>query len=82
MAQYKLKRLRSFYKKLRDNGLVVEFDPNNSPVPGVSNRGGFALVEATPEELASGTLIRENEYSELTPEGREIWRFPSVVPWP
>ena len=38
MSEDKLQRLRSFYKKLRDGNLVVEYDPNIPPIPEVSNK--------------------------------------------
>ncbi|AZS12046.1 immunity repressor [Mycobacterium phage Zetzy] len=80
MPDEKLKRLRSFYRKLRDEGLVLEFDPNIPPIEGVSAQGGWRFVEATSEERESGILIRENEHSRLTEKGRMIWRFPPREP--
>jgi hypothetical protein len=78
MSQDKLKRLRSFYRKLRDGDLVVEFDPNLSPVPGVSSRGGWAFRVRVPED--GDLLIRVNEFTDLTDEGRTIWQFPPQDP--
>ncbi|AEK07735.1 immunity repressor [Mycobacterium phage MarQuardt] len=80
MPDEKLKRLRSFYRKLRDEGLVLEFDPDIPPIDGVSAQGGWRYVEATPEERESGILIRENEHSRITQKGRMIWRFPPREP--
>ncbi|AXC35180.1 immunity repressor [Mycobacterium phage Phranny] len=80
MPDEKLRRLRSFYRKLRDEGLVLEFDPTIPPIEGVSAQGGWRYVEATPEERESGILIRENEYSRITQKGRMIWRFPPREP--
>jgi hypothetical protein len=78
MAKYKLDRLRAFYNKLREQGLVLEFDPTIEPEPGVSNRGGFAFRPRTPED--KDLLIRVNEYTNLTEAGEMIWRFPPVDP--
>jgi hypothetical protein len=78
MSDDKLKRLRSFYKQLRDGNLVLEFDPNLPPEPGVSNTGGFAFRKRRKSD--GDLLIRVNEYTNLTEEGRLIWRFPEVEP--
>lgn len=76
MDKIKLGRLRGFYNKLRDH--VIEFDPEIPPQPGFANRGGFAL---RPREEADGDLlIRVNEHTTLTDEGRMIWRFPPREP--
>lgn len=79
MSEDKLARLRSFYKKLRDENLVVEFDPELPPEPGVSARGGFAFRNRTGGD-GHELLIRVNEHTHLTEEGRKIWRFPPVKP--
>lgn len=79
MSPDQLNRLRAFYKKLKDDDVVVEFDPTIPPIPDVSNKGGWAFrrrVSGDGEEL----LIRVNEHTRLTPEGRMIWRFPPRFP--
>lgn len=78
MSEDKLKRLRSFYKKLRDGNLVVEFDPTLPPEPGVSAHGGFAYRRRRKSD--GDLLIRVNEYTDLTEQGRIIWRFPPTEP--
>ncbi|BBC43717.1 putative immunity repressor [Mycobacterium phage BK1] len=79
MKEYKLKRLRSFYRMLRENNWVVEFDPNIPPIPGVSKCGGWAYRDR--QESDEDLLIRVNEYATLSEIGRHhIWRFPSVEP--
>jgi hypothetical protein len=78
MSQDKLQRLRTFYRKLREDNVVLEFDPSIPPIPGVSNKGGWAFrgrVSAD-EDL----LIRVNGFTRLTEEGRMIWRFPPREP--
>jgi len=78
MSADKLKRLRAFYKKLRDENVVLEYNPDIPPDPGVSNKGGFAyrLREPADEDL----LIRVNKHTHITEEGRRIWRFPTMEP--
>lgn len=78
MSEIKLKRLRSFYKRLRDEDVVIEFDPNIPPEPGIAAHGGFAYRKrlAKDEDL----MIRVNEYTNLTEEGRMIWRIPPIEP--
>ncbi|QFG10443.1 transcriptional repressor [Mycobacterium phage Anthony] len=78
MDQIALTRLRNFYKKLREKSLVVEFDPNLPPEKGVSSKGGWAYRERTNDD--DDLLIRVNEFTELSEEGRMIWRFPPVDP--
>lgn len=76
MSEDKLSRLRSFYEKLRDQ--VVEFDPEIPPEDGVSVAGGFAFRKRRKSD--GDLLIRVNEHTFLTPQGRRIWRFPPVEP--
>jgi len=78
MDEEKLRRLRSFYKKLRDENLVVEYDPSIGPTPGVSKNGGFAYRTRT--DADGDLLIRVNEHTTLSDRGRMIWRFPQVEP--
>lgn len=78
MSQDKLQRLRVFYRKLKDENVVVEFDPDIPPTPGVSSNGGWAFRPRLPED--GDLLIRVNEHTRLTEEGRRIWRFPTVEP--
>lgn len=78
MTEDKLRRLRNFYRKLREQDLVLEFDPTIPPIPGVSNKGGFAY---RPRRSADADLlIRVNEHTDLTAEGRLIWCFPPQDP--
>lgn len=76
MDESKLARLRGFYRRLRDQ--VIEYDPKIPPIPGVSSQGGWAYRprRKSDEDL----LIRVNEYTDLTEQGRVIWRFPPAEP--
>lgn len=78
MSDDKLKRLLSFYERLRDENAVVEFDPNIPPIPGVSSKGGWAFRPRVPAD--EDLLIRVNEFADLTDQGRLIWRFPPKDP--
>lgn len=77
MTVDELQRLGAFYATLRNENLVVEFDPAIPPEPGVSTRGGWALRPR--EAVDADLLIRVNEHTHLTAEGRDIWRFPSIL---
>ncbi|MGW6624238.1 XRE family transcriptional regulator [Nocardia sp. NPDC055002] len=77
MAEYKLERLRAFYKKLH-TGYVIEFDPDIPASESMTKRGGFALRDRTPED--GDLLIRVNDHTTLTDKGKMIWRFPAVEP--
>ncbi len=78
MNDDKLSRLRSWYQKLRDENVVVEFDPEIPPIPGVSPHGGFRYVKRRKSD--GDLLLRKNEHTTLTEEGRRIWRFPPRDP--
>jgi hypothetical protein len=78
MSEDKLQRLRSFYRKLREENVVVEFDPSIPPMPGVSNKGGWAFRKRLPKD--EDLLIRANRHANITEQGRMIWRFPPTDP--
>ncbi len=78
MSEDKLSRLRSFYRKLRKENLVVEFDPDLPPEAGVSPHGGFAYRQRTVEDRH--LMIRVNDHTQITDDGREIWCFPPADP--
>lgn len=77
MPERKLRRLLSFYQKLQDEELVVEFHPSIPPSE-YNEFGGYAYRSKTP---ADGELIiRVNELAHMTPTGKVIWRFPRRLP--
>lgn len=78
MSDHKLKRLRMFYRKLRETDVVVEYNPDIPPQPGVSRNGGFALRARRPAD--GDLMIRANEYTRLTRAGRALWRLPDADP--
>ncbi|EUA84262.1 Uncharacterised protein [Mycobacteroides abscessus subsp. abscessus] len=71
-------KLRSFYKKLRDENLVVEYDPEIPSDPGVCKPGGFAYRPREPRD--KGLMIRVNEHTHITEYGEQIWKFPPREP--
>ena len=77
MSDAKLGRLRALYRKIHA-GLVVEFDPNIPPEPGVAITGGFAWRQRQPED--GDLLFRVNAYATVTDQCREIFRLPVVKP--
>lgn len=78
ISTHRLKRLRAFYRKLREADVVVEYNPAIPPQPGVSRNGGFALRSRRPAD--GDLMIRVNEYTRLTREGRTLWRLPDSDP--
>lgn len=78
MSQDKLKRLESWYRKLRDEDVVLEFNPVYPPVTGVANKGGFLYRRR--RESDGNLLIRVNEHTELSESGRLIWAWPPTLP--
>lgn len=77
MSDDKLSRLRGFHNKIR-RGLVVVFDPSIPPITGVSSVGGFNYV---PREERDGSLVlRENEHTNITPEGEVLLEMPREGP--
>jgi hypothetical protein len=77
MSDDKIKRLKSWWRFLRENDVVLEFDPAIPPTPGVAPHGGFRYVSrpASDENL----LIRINEHTNLTEEGKLIWCWPRDI---
>ncbi|KRD08604.1 hypothetical protein ASE48_08550 [Mycobacterium sp. Root265] len=74
MNEDKINRLKSWWQKLRDENVVLEFDPSIPPIPGVSPHGGFRYV---PRLASDGDLlIRVNEHTDLSDEGEMIWCWP------
>ncbi|AHJ86437.1 immunity repressor [Mycobacterium phage 40AC] len=76
MGEDKRKRLLSWWKMLRENDVVVEFDPNIKPYPGMSG-GGFRYVPR--EERDDDLLIRANEHTNLTEKAEMIWSWPDDI---
>ncbi|WP_190822000.1 XRE family transcriptional regulator [Saccharopolyspora pogona] len=77
MSEVKLQELLWFYQQLERENAVVEFDPNIPPSrpDGV---GGFALRPRKPSD--GDLIIRVNKYTNLTPEGMDLWIFPEEKP--
>lgn len=76
MSADKLNRLRAWWRKTRDEDLVVEFDPGLPPVPRVSSFGGFAYRQRVSGD--EDLLIRVNGFTRLTDEGRTLWARPKA----
>ena len=73
MSFEKERRLRNWWKHLRDEDLVVEFDPSIEPYEGMGG-GGFRYVKR--KSTDGDLLIRVNEHTNLTDEGELIWCWP------
>lgn len=78
MDEVKLSRLRTFYRNLRNENYVIEFDPEIPPAPGFAVTGGFAFRDRIASD--ADLLIRVNEHTFLTDKGRMIWRFRPIDP--
>jgi hypothetical protein len=78
MSDQKIRKLRGFYRRLKGENLVVEYDPRIPPHDG-NKWGGFAY---RPRQETDGELIiRANEYSgPLNVEQEELWSWPEVLP--
>ncbi|QFG08654.1 immunity repressor [Mycobacterium phage Vanisoa] len=76
MSDNKIMRLKAWWRKLRDEDVVLEFDPNIPPGPGLAG-GGFRYV---PRDIVVDGLelvIRVNEHTApLDEKKRLIWSFP------
>jgi hypothetical protein len=77
MDYTKLSLLKGFYERLKDK--VVEFDPGLPPSD-AGSFGGFAYRDRL--ESDGDLLIRVNQHTHLSDEGRKIWRLPDVLPDP
>lgn len=78
LTEDRKQRLRSFYQRLRDGKLVLEFDPSIPPEPGVQNKGGFRYTKRRRSD--GDLLIRVNQYTNITEQGKKIWTFPEQEP--
>ncbi|WP_234792637.1 AAA domain-containing protein [Mycolicibacterium fortuitum] len=78
MDEDRVRRLKSWWTKMRDENLVVEFDPDLPPEPGISPYGGFAYRQRV--EADGDLLVRVNEHTNLTDKGRTFWCFPLDLP--
>lgn len=79
MSKDKLHRLKGFYDKLRRFDVVVEFDPDFEPEPGVSNSGGWKYVHR--EKSDQNLIIRKNKYvKEMPATSWLLWNFPPSDP--
>lgn len=77
MNEDKQKRLKSWWKMLRGQDVVLEFNPDFPPQAGVAPYGGFRYVPRTVED--DDLLIRVNEHTNLTPEGEMLWAWPDDI---
>lgn len=75
MSDYKLRRHAAWLKMMRANDFVLEFDPNIPPTAGVAPTGGFAYRKRDLQIDGLDLLIRVNEFTNLTPEGRRLWSY-------
>jgi hypothetical protein len=78
MSADKLQRLASWWRKLRTQEVVIEFNPDLPVEQCVSSHGGFAYRTRQPGD--NGLLIRVNEFTNLTEQGKTIWCWPSDFP--
>lgn len=78
MSERQLYLLRLFYQKIRNENLVVEYDPSIPPSDGVYT-GGWAY---RPRETMDGKLlIRVNHHTlPMDDEMRRIWQLPRHPP--
>jgi hypothetical protein len=75
--EYRRARLLRWYRRLRDEGLVVVFNAEIPPSEG-NRLGGYAYQ---PREERDGELIvRVDEPAELSEQAVVIWRFPPELP--
>jgi hypothetical protein len=77
MSDEKIRRLKSWWRFLQDNDVVLEFDPAIPPTPGVAPHGGFRYLSRSASD--DDLLIRVNEHTNLTEEGRLIWCWPQDI---
>lgn len=77
MSEDKIRRLKAWWKYLRYNDVVLEFDPAIPPTPGVAPYGGFRYVQRN--DADENLLIRVNEHTDLTDEGEVIWCWPPDI---
>jgi len=77
MSEDKLNRLNSWWRYLQENNVVLEFDPELPPEPGLSPHGGFAYRKRRPTD--GDLLIRANKHTTLSEEAKLIWCWPPQI---
>lgn len=77
MPEDRLKRLLSFYRRLQDRSLVVEYDPTIPPND-ENKHGGYAYRSREPRD--GELIIRVNEHAEMSDTAYVTWRFPPELP--
>ncbi|AIT13391.1 immunity repressor [Mycobacterium phage Equemioh13] len=84
-SEEKKKRLIAWWKMLLDQNVVLEFDPNIEPYPGMAG-GGFRYVPRTDED--EDLLIRVNEHvrpeildedGTLNAKAESLWTWPQGI---
>jgi len=75
MSDFKLERHAVWLNMMRENDFVLEFDPSIPPTPRVAPTGGFAYRKRDLQIDGLDLLIRVNEFTNLTPEGRRLWSY-------
>ncbi|AIW02967.1 transcriptional repressor [Mycobacterium phage Malec] len=78
-SEEKKKRLISWWRRLRTENLVLEFDPTIEPAPGMAG-GGFRYVPRTEED--DDLLIRVNEYTKVEDDGKLNMKAELLWKWP
>ncbi|QGJ90217.1 immunity repressor [Mycobacterium phage SheaKeira] len=76
MSDNKMMRLRAWWRKLQSENVVLEFDPDIPPSPGLAG-GGFRYVPRDLDVDGPELLIRVNEHTAPLDEKKKlIWSFP------
>lgn len=78
MSEDSIRRLRSWYEQyILGMGYVVEYDPSIPPAPS-QKFGGWRYVKR--ERRDENRIIRENEYTKLTPAQKKLFTIPETIP--
>lgn len=78
MSDYKLDKLRTWYQKLEDRDLVIEYDPDIPPDMHLAS-GGWRYVPR--EDRDNGLILRRNKFTNVRDEDVSHWRLPPRRPW-
>lgn len=78
-SEDKKKRLIAWWRMLRDDNVVLEFDPNIPPAPGMAG-GGFRYVPR--EDGDDDLLIRVNEHTRVEDDGKLNMKAELLWKWP
>lgn len=74
MVEESRERANGLIKRLRQFNVVIDYDPEYPPIPGLTNTPGFAYVPRADKD--EDFMMKIKPGVRITPLGDKIWRLP------